>query len=264
MLWHTWLDRDLTVAGRVVVKDPKGGFASHLVRVQRPIIRIPSVAIHLYRQQAEDVKYNPETELFPILGLVSDALNSKSATSAEPDSESSKKDPLSTTEHHSSTLLTALASELSHSLSTSVSSSDIYDMALLLCDTQPSSLGGVSNEFVYSGRLDNLFSTFCAIEGLARSTEEPDWQEGTRGRLVVCWDNEEVGSLSAYGAESNFLEATLHRLTDLDFDDHPSAGGATVHQTIANSFLVSSDMGHAVHPGQAFLLATLDDQEKSR
>jgi aspartyl aminopeptidase len=245
ILWHTWLDRDLSVAGRVIVKDQKGGYGSHLVHVQQPIVRIPSVAIHLERTQGDKVQYNPETELFPILGLVSDALNS--AKTNEP--ESGEKDPLSTSEHHSPALLSVLASHLTKTLSSPVSPSDIYDLSLSLCDTQPSTLGGISEEFVYSGRLDNLFSTFCAVEGLARSTSADDWQAGTRGRLIACWDNEEVGSLSAYGAESNFLEATLHRLTEMDFGDHPPHGAATLHQTIANSFLISADMAHAVHPG---------------
>ena len=72
-LWHTWFDRDLSIAGRAMVKAKDGTIVQRLVKVERPILRIPTLAIHLDRQ--ENFQFNKETQLFPIAGLVAAELN---------------------------------------------------------------------------------------------------------------------------------------------------------------------------------------------
>ncbi|KAJ2162564.1 hypothetical protein GGF46_000567 [Coemansia sp. RSA 552] len=212
-LWHTWFDRDLSVAGRVMVRDGDGGYASRLVAIDEPILRIPSLAIHLDRAANDAFKFNKEVHLTPILATVDAALNS-SETSGGP--------------HHA-----ALVQRLAGALG--VAAADIADFELCLYDTQKATLGGLANELVCAGRLDNLNSSYCAMEGLVNSTAS--LSEDSHIRLVALFDNEEVGSTSAYGANSALLEAALRRIH-----------GTAFEEAIANSFMISSDVTHAVHP----------------
>jgi aspartyl aminopeptidase len=166
-IWHTWYDRDLSVAGRVVVSRD-GSFSSKLVKIDRPILRIPSLAIHLDKSANDQFKFNHETEMVPILGLISQQLNV----------DVDKKTPaplrsIVSTNHHS-VLLALLADELS------AAPEEIHDFELYcyflylfwlfslyssrsLYDTQPAALGGINNEFIFSPRLDNLMSTLVYV-----------------------------------------------------------------------------------------------------
>lgn len=250
-IWPTWFDRDLGIAGRVIVEDQKntGGSdvpscSSHLVHVARPILRFPTLAIHLERTQTDQVKCNLETQMVPILSLATEQLNENSHTPTNPDNKSA----LSTRENHDPLLLSILARSLSQSLDRPIHEFDIHDLELSLFDTNPSVVGGGRGEFIFSPRLDNLFSSFAAFEGLAQSVEGEN-SDGLKQnpliRTIALWDNEEIGSVSHQGAESNFLEAVLTRVSS-SFTDHPSP--ALTEQTLASSFLLSCDMGHAVHP----------------
>jgi len=154
---------------------------------------------------------------------------------------------------HSPMLLRILAQHLTQEMAVGdVQPRDIYDFDLALYDCQPATIGGALGEFVFSGRLDNLFSSFCAIEGLARSVESNSgWAEKGDGRInmIALWDNEEIGSSSAFGAESSFLPSTLERLALHPLLTKTSTDtSSTYHSLLARSFLLSSDMGHAVHP----------------
>lgn len=91
-----------------------------------------------------------------------------------------------------------------------VDPSQIHDFELSLYDTQLSVFGGAQKEFVFSPRLDNLFSTYCAIEGIVASVKESE-SDG-RVSMICAFDHEEVGSVSAFGAQSNFIEAILERV----------------------------------------------------
>jgi len=205
-LWHTWFDRDLSIAGRVVVRVSENKFDHRLVRINNPILRIPTLAIHLDSSVNEAFKFNTETHLVPVI-----------ATTVK--SVLEKKD-----DKHSTTLMTLLANELKCEVS------NICDFELCLYDTQKPALGGALNEFIFSARLDNLMSSFSALEALL-GTEETLAQD-SRIRMICLFDNEEVGSASAYGADSDLIETVLSRL----------------HVNVASSFLVSADMAHAVHP----------------
>ncbi|KAJ1798828.1 hypothetical protein LPJ59_002248 [Coemansia sp. RSA 2399] len=230
-LWHTWFDRDLSVAGRVMVKDTSGGYTSRLVTIEEPIMRIPSLAIHLDRSLSDGIKFNKETHLTPILATVSKALNGTKT-------DESPKDNVAKTPAHHPILLERIAKELN------VSVSDIFDFELCLYDTQKAVIGGICNEFIYSARLDNLNSSYCAIEGLINSLAGGPTNTDPHIRMVALFDNEEVGSTSAYGANSALIESALRRVHE-SFDN---CGKSCFEASIANSYLISSDVTHAVHP----------------
>jgi len=227
-IWHSWFDRDLGVAGRVVVSTqaddakPSSAFEAKLINIAKPILRIPTLAIHLDRSANDAFKVNTETELLPILGQVNDALNAN-ASSGPGKSES--------VAHHSH-LMSLLDTE------GNLQGKKVHDFELHLYDTQPSVLGGVNNEFIFSPRLDNLLSSFCAIQALTDSEAGPS----DYVNVAALFNHEEVGSVSSTGAESSLLPFLMNRLS-------PAPGEYA--QSIAKSFLISADMTHGVHPNYA-------------
>lgn len=224
-IWHSWFDRDLSLAGRVIVVQRDGTFRSKLVKIDRPLLRIPSLAIHLDRNVNDSFKFNQESEFTPIFGLVERELNDVKVQGASASSGQVK--------HHPA-LLSVLSEELS------VAPEEIRDFELHLYDTQPSVLGGVSNEFIFSPRLDNQFSSYCAVEAIATYAENPSFREFVGNvNCVALFNHEEIGSVSTTGAESSLIPSLLQRL---------SPEPALYSQSVSRSFLVSADMGHAVHP----------------
>ncbi|KAI6034229.1 hypothetical protein PISMIDRAFT_301057 [Pisolithus microcarpus 441] len=224
-IWHSWFDRDLSLAGRVIVVQRDGTFRSKLVKIDRPLLRIPSLAIHLDRNVNDSFKFNQESEFTPIFGLVESELNDVKVQGASAPSGQMK--------HHPALLL-VLSEELS------VAPEEIRDFELHLYDTQPSVLGGVNNEFIFSPRLDNQFSSYCAVEAIATYAENPSFMEFVGNvNCVALFNHEEIGSVSTTGAESSLIPSLLQRL---------SPEPASYSQSVSRSFLVSADMGHAVHP----------------
>ncbi|KDR83853.1 hypothetical protein GALMADRAFT_236273 [Galerina marginata CBS 339.88] len=238
-IWHSWLDRDLSLAGRVVIAEKGGNFNSKLVKIDRPLLRIPTLAIHLDRNVNENFKFNQETEFVPILGLIESQLNAPPLKS-ESDSDKEDKGPTrpkvasSIQENHHPALLSLLSGELS------VAPEEIYDFELSLYDTQPASLGGINNEFIFSPRMDNLVSSFCAVEALAESVAA-QYFPSLEGNVncIALFNHEEIGSVSTSGAESSLIPSLLNRL---------SPTPSSLAQSITRSFLISADMGHALHP----------------
>ncbi|XP_062232125.1 probable aspartyl aminopeptidase [Phragmites australis] len=231
-LWHTWFDRDLTLAGRVILKAPDGSFKHKLVKVSRPLIRVPTLAIHLNRTVNSDgFKPNLETHLVPLL-----ATKHEEATMNTDDKTSS-----STKVTHHPLLLQVLSEEIG------CESDEIIGMELNVCDTQPSCLGGGSNEFVYSGRLDNLASCYCALRSLMDSSKVAEQLSNEKAiRMVAMFDNEEVGSDSMQGAGAPTMFHAMRRIVDSLI--HQSMGEGALERAIHSSFLVSADMAHALHP----------------
>ncbi|KAJ7228765.1 aspartyl aminopeptidase [Mycena pura] len=228
-LWHTWFDRDLSVAGRVVTSTLDGDFKSRLVKIDKPILRIPTLAPHLDRSVNTSFVFNKETEFVPILGQIAAQLNDSGAGK-----NSDSKKASSVQDNHHPALLSLLANELS------VAPEQIHDFELSLFDTQPAVLGGLNNEFVFSPRMDNQYSSFCAVEALAQSVSAPNFStfEGNVN-CIALFNHEEIGSVSTSGADSSLLPSLINRLS-------PTPG--TLAQSVSKSFLVSADMGHAVHP----------------
>ncbi|KAH0861574.1 hypothetical protein HID58_089835 [Brassica napus] len=235
-LWHTWFDRDLSVAGRAIVRASDGNFVHRLVKVKRPLLRVPTLAIHLDRTvNSEGFKPNLETQLVPLLATKQDE------TSAE--SKDKNVSPFSKDAHHP-LLMQILSDDLE------CKPEDIVSLELNICDTQPSCLGGANNEFIFSGRLDNLASSFCALRALIDSCASSESLSTEHGiRMIALFDNEEVGSDSCQGAGAPTMFQAMRRIVS-------SLGNAqvtecTFDRAIRKSFLVSADMAHGVHPNFA-------------
>jgi aspartyl aminopeptidase len=210
-LWHTWFDRDLSIAGRVMVRTKEGKIEQRLVKVERPILRIPTLAIHLDRQ--ENFQFNKETQLFPIAGLVQAELNRQGKTEESKDDE--KKDtpfePLDTPyQRHHPFIVEIIAEEAG------ASPEDVLDFEIVLYDTQKSAIGGLNNELIFSPRLDNLMMSYCSVEGLIKSlSSSSSLDKDSTIRLIALFDHEEIGSQTAQGADSNLLPAVIRRLSVL-------------------------------------------------
>jgi aspartyl aminopeptidase len=206
VLLHTWLDRDLALAGRVIVA---GDDEPRLVRVDRPVARIPNLAIHLNREVNEKgLVVNRQKELPPVVGL-----------------EGSK----------GSGWLKALLAKEAGCAPDAVLAFDV-----MLNDAQPSVVGGLDGELIFAPRLDNLGCTHAALDALLASV---DAGGAAPTRMIALFDHEEVGSESAEGAGSPFLSASLERIVLAC-----GGGREDVLRTIARSMCVSADMAHAVHP----------------
>jgi aspartyl aminopeptidase len=217
LLLTTWLDRDLSLAGRVVVDDGTTSGRTHLCDFRRAMLRIPNLAIHLNRTVNTDgLKLNPQTQMLPVLALERDG-------------------------NASASLNHAIAAELARS-GTPCEPERIAGFDLCLYDLQPPAVGGLHGEFIFSARLDNLASCHAALDALLSATSQ---RAQTRG--IVLYDHEEVGSESAQGAASPFLRDLLARLCESMAPAEPSA----LARAIARSLLISADMAHAVHPNYA-------------
>ena len=203
MLCAPWFDRPLSVAGRVVVKT-KNGIETRLVNVERDLMIIPNLAIHMNRQVNEGYAYNAQVDMLPLF--------------CEKGEESD-------------TFRDLIASEAG------VSAEVILDTDLFLYNRMPATTFGLNDEFIASGRLDDLMCAFASLKGFVEATPK-------NSVAVHCvFDNEEVGSGTKQGAAGSFLRDTLHRIN--------SAMGKTEDEylmDIASSFLVSADNAHAVHP----------------
>lgn len=209
-LLHTWLDRDLGLAGRLALR--AGGSA--LVRIDRPIARIPSVAIHLDREVNErGLVLDRHAHLAPVW-----------ATEAGLDGHTSPA---------------GLAEFLLQG--SGLDASEIAGWELQFFDVTPSAVMGADSSLLASGRLDNLVSCWAATRALLAAQPSPQHLH-----VIALFDHEEVGSASATGASGPMLEMVLHRLS--------AARGADdlgYLQAIGGSLCISADNAHAVHPNYA-------------
>lgn len=227
------------------------------------VLRIPTLAVHLDR--AESFSFNKETQLFPIAGLVAAELQRQDDRNGQkqedpPSDKPSDLTPLKEiTQRHHSHLVELIATEAG------VKPEDLVDFEMLLYDTQKSCLGGLMDEFIFSARLDNLVSTFCATRGLIESLQdESALDQESSIRLIACFDHEEIGSMSAQGAFGMMLPSIIRRLSvlspsafsendsDRSYDKTTELDLSTAYeQTLSGSFLVSADAAHSVNPNYA-------------
>ncbi len=247
-IWHSWFDSDLSVAGRVIVKQD-GLFVPKLIDIKKPLLKIPTLAIHLDRDVNKTFEFNKESQLLPIAGLDNAIPEDKKVKSKGGCCEGSE---LSTEEfqslntvvqRHDEQLVELIAKEAG------VTVEDIEDFELVLYDHKPATLGGLNDEFIFSARLDNLTSCFTSIEGLVESATTESLKDENGIRLVSLFDHEEIGSSSAQGADSNFLPNILDRITGLTGDKGESTKPLPFTlESSAKSFFLSSDVAHGIHP----------------
>lgn len=243
-IWHTWFDRDLSIAGRVFVNDGEK-CVSKLVKIDKPLLRIPTLAIHLTKDRYTKFEFNKETQFKPIAGLVEKNEESSSGCCKGEDLSAEEFHSVKTAiERHNHELLDLISEQLE------IKPSQIEDFELVLFDTQPSCLGGLKDEFIFSPRLDNQVTCYTATQALVNASKDLSKSSGIQ--LISLFDHEEIGSLSAQGADSSFLPNILERLTKLTFNTEvdlsselPSSYFLT---TMAKSFMISSDMAHGVNP----------------
>lgn len=205
MILSTWLDRALSVAGRVVVREGRE-FVTKLVNVDKDLLVIPNVAIHMNREMNQGVAYNPQCDMLPLFADCS---------------EGKKKN--------------AFMKRIAKAAGVKVE--DILSHDLFLYPREKGRVLGENGEFLLSPRLDDLQCVFAESRAFCESRPEE--------YINVCavFDNEEVGSGTKQGADSTFLEDTLYRIAEglgLEKGDYL--------RMIAESFLISADNAHAVHP----------------
>ena len=207
-LLNPWFDRDLSVAGRLVYKNAKGNLRQKLIDFKQPIAVIPSLAIHLDRDANSGRAINAQTDISPLIGLS--------------DEDGKPQD-----------FVEILQKQFLQS------KDEVMDFELCLYDTQPASIIGLEQEFLTSARLDNLLSCHIAIRSLIDA-------DNTNTCIVACNDHEEVGSVSAIGADGPFLESLVARIVSgQSSEKHSSESQAHI---INRSLLISSDNAHGVHP----------------
>jgi aspartyl aminopeptidase len=210
-LLHTWLDRELGVAGTVVI----AGVGPVLVRSPEAVARVSSLAVHLNRDvNRQGLKLEPQSHLRPTIAL-----------------ESEDKEP--------SPLWDVITAELAKTLARPVEPGDIVLSDIGLFDAARASLFGARKELLASARLDNLVSCHAAVTALLSAPPV-----GTSTRVVVLYDHEEVGSRSNAGAQSPFLGDVLSRLARAASNTDSEAAV----RASARSLMLSADMAHAVHP----------------
>ena len=196
MIMSTWLDRPLSIAGRVMV-ETENGVEGRLINIDQDLMMIPNVAIHMNRSVNDGYKWNLAVDTVPLLGGSDDA---------------DKFWPL-----------------VEKNAGGRILGHDLY-----LYNRQPSSVWGIDGEFISGQALDDLACAWGTIQGFLNSTE------AAAVPVFCAFDDEEVGSNSPQGAASTILEFTLERIC--------GAVGTDIHTMLAQSFLVSADNAHAMHP----------------
>lgn len=207
MIRAPWFDRPLSVAGRVIVKDTEQeGFRSVLVNIDRDLVMIPNLAIHMDRQINDNCKYNVQKDMLPIYGDLS----------------------------AKGTFMKLISD------AAGVPEEEILGHDLFLYNRQKGTVWGASGEFLSCSRLDDLQCAFASLKGFLAGARK-------KYLAVHCvLDNEEVGSGTKQGAASTFLYDTLtriHTALGLSQEDY------LIH--LADSFMISADNAHAVHPAHA-------------
>ena len=204
----TWFDRPLTIAGRVIVRGKDAmSPVTRLLHVKRPLLQISNLAIHFNRQVNDGVKLSRQKDVLPILGIVNDELEKGNM------------------------LMDVIYKELD------IKSGDILDFDLYLADATPACTFGVHDEFISSGRLDDLSMCYAGLDALLAAGESD------RTQVLAIFDNEETGSQTKQGAGSPFLASVLKRIA-------LAQGGSeeSFYVAVEKSFMVSADNAHAWHP----------------
>ena len=205
----TWFDRPLSIAGRVIVKGEDPFFPKTVkIKIDEPLLTIPNLAIHQNREVNNGVKIDKQNDVLPVISLINKNFEKEG-------------------------YLEKIILE-----KTGIKKEDIIDFDLYLYATEKGCLLGANEEFMSSPKLDNLASVYTGIIGLVEAEENQD-----RINIFVAFDNEEIGSATKQGADSNYLLNTLERISlalGLDRSDFL--------QMLESSYILSADAAHAAHP----------------
>ena len=211
-IMSTWFDRPLTLAGRVIVRSQDVMRPdTMLLHIKRPLLQISNLAIHFNRQVNDGVKLSRQKDVLPLLGQITSQLEAGNL------------------------LLNVILEELGKQRP--VSREDILDFDLYLADTAPACTFGVHNEFISSGRLDDLSMCFAGLEAILAAADSDTTQ------VLGIFDNEETGSQTKQGAGSPFLSYMLHRIALAQ-----SGTEEAYYQAVERAFMISADNAHAWHP----------------
>lgn len=212
MLIAPWFDRPLSVAGRLIVQDENGGLTTRLVNVDRDLLMLPSLAIHMDREANSGHAFNVQNEVMPLFG---------DETSAG----------------HFMEIVAQAAG---------VKKEAILGDDLFLYARGRGTVFGANHEYLSAGHLDDLQCVYAALQGFIASGNSAE--KGCRTAqgvlpVLAVFDNEEVGSGTKQGADSTFLEDVLRRINEV-------LGGGTEQllRAVSSSFMVSADNAHAIHP----------------
>lgn len=214
-IMSTWFDRPLTLAGRVIVRgedvmQPQ----TLLLHIKRPLLQISNLAIHFNRQVNDGVALSKQKDVLPLLGQITSQLEAGNL------------------------LMNVILEELnSNAAGRELCAKDILDFDLYLADATPACTFGVHNEFISSGRLDDLSMCYAGLEALIAS----DTTDTTQ--VLALFDNEETGSQTKQGAGSPFLSFMLKRIALAQSNTEEA-----YFQAVERAFMISADNAHAWHP----------------
>ena len=213
-LLNPWFDRDLSLAGRISYLDQADELHDVLIDFEQAIAVIPSLAIHLDREANEKRSINKQTQLPPVVMKLPQELI---------ESKDNKPD------------LRAILLDLLNKNYQELAAARVLDYELSFYDVQAPAVIGLHRDFIASARLDNLLSCYTGVRALLD-------EDNSRNCLLVCNDHEEVGSMSACGAQGPFLSSVLQRLCP-----NPEQ----LARTVDRSLLISADNAHGIHPNYA-------------
>lgn len=214
-IMSTWFDRPLTLAGRVIVRgedvmQPE----TLLLHIKRPLLQISNLAIHFNRQVNDGVALSKQKDGLPLLGQITSQLEAGNL------------------------LMNVILEELNSTIADcQFCAKDVLDFDLYLADATPACTFGVHNEFISSGRLDDLSMCYAGLEALIAS----DTTDTTQ--VLALFDNEETGSQTKQGAGSPFLAYILKRIAMSQ-----SHTEEAYYQAVERAFMISADNAHAWHP----------------
>ena len=214
-IMSTWFDRPLTLAGRVIVRgedvmQPQ----TLLLHIKRPLLQISNLAIHFNRQVNDGVALSKQKDVLPLLGQITSQLEAGNL------------------------LMNVILEELnSNAAGRELCAKDILDFDLYLADATPACTFGVHNEFISSGRLDDLSMCYAGLEALIASDTTNTTQ------VLALFDNEETGSQTKQGAGSPFLSFMLKRIALAQSNTEEA-----YYQAVERAFMISADNAHAWHP----------------
>jgi aspartyl aminopeptidase len=208
---NTWMDRPLSIAGRVALKsiDPFHP-EMRLIDFKKPLLTIPNLAIHINREVNKGVELNKQTDTIPVIATLKESLNKNNF------------------------FITYVAKELE------VKAEDILDYDLYIYNAEEGNLIGMEEDFISCPRLDNLTSVWALLKGIINGRR----REGIN--FIALYDNEEIGSRSKQGADSALLTIMLEKIYEGLLVDKRTS----LYEDVSEGILLSVDVAHGVHPNR--------------